>query len=149
MGLTTQGLVRCANSQRCLRPVPAISIGSHSYSPKGIDTTAPGRDALVAHPGFQATECPYPERVAPLPRPAWTGVEPLQGSFQRGTLPQGARPRGGRGDSIVWLIADSFPIGCGYDALGTTLRVVTDDSERRATMSCQHGEPQFEYVTWA
>ena len=50
--------------ERCQRPVPGIRVRVNSCSPKGINTTAQGRDALVAHPGFQATERHYPERVA-------------------------------------------------------------------------------------
>ena len=79
--------------ERCPPPVTGIRVRLHSCSPKGKNTTAQGRDALVAHPGFQATERPDPEGVAHRfgsgIRPAWN---PFRVRFRPGPWTQGARP---------------------------------------------------------
>ena len=84
--------------------------GPHCCAPRGPDSIAQGRDALVADPGFQAAECPSPERATPAPRPTVLGsvapsglavaVAPGPRARDQSVAALGyrVRPRWGRGD---------------------------------------------------
>ena len=119
-------------SEGCPRSVPTISFGPNCCSPKGINTTAQGRDRRERTLGIQPPSAPTLKGLHPFRvrfGPGWNPFRvrslavhcPRVRDQSVATLGCDVRPLRGRGDSVFWLIADGSPLGCGYAAPGDSL----------------------------